>query len=228
MMTVALFMAVGFTSCGDSDESETWVTYYPVLTLDGSTYEMHTMGQPFVDPGYTATLDGQDITDQVVVTTDMDINKPGMYAINYTVANSEGFSASAVRYVIVADANDPASGIYYTDPNSYRLYNGATVYFGASYQILVIGNGDGTYEVDDMIGGWYCQRAGYGSNYAMQGEIEIAADGAVTLLDSWVPGWGDAANELTDGHFDKDSNTLHWDVSYTDYPFDFVVTMTKQ
>lgn len=227
MMAAALLMAGGMASCGDGDESKTWVTYYPVLTLEGPTYDMHTLGQPFVDPGYTATLDGQDITDQVQVTTDLNIDKAGMYTIQYKAVNSEGFSASATRYVIVAAADDAATGVYYTDPNCYRLYNGATVYYGASFQIIVVGNGDGTYEVDDMLGGWYCQRAGYGSKYAMQGEIEIAADGTISLIDSYLAGWGDSLTQLTDGHFDAATGTIHWDVEYTDYPFDFVVTMTK-
>ena len=71
--------------------------------------------------------------------------------------------------------------------------------------------------MDDLFGGWYCQRAGYGTNYAAQGIIELADDGSVSLVDSYVPGWGDALDDLTgtyaDGVFTVDATyvgTMHF------------------
>ena len=92
--------------------------------------------------------------------------------------------------------------------------------------MLVIGNGDGTYNVDDMLAGWYAQRAGYGTDYAMQGLINVAADGAVSLLYNYVPGWGDAADDMTDATFDAATKTIKWNVLYAG--MNFVVTMSKK
>ena len=130
----------------------------------------------------------------------------------------EDFDASASRTVVVLDPNSAVEGFYLTQPDSYRTYNGNEVAFGNAFEILVIDNGDGTLYVDDLFGGWYCQRAGYGTKYAMGGTISLAADGTVGLISSLVPGWGDGLDDLTgsfaDGVFTVDAvynkNTMHF------------------
>ena len=202
------------------------VTYYPVLTLEGDATIVLDKGSSFAEPGYTATLNGEDVTGQVAVSSNVNMNQSGVYTVSYAIENEDGFSSTASRTVIVLDRNDPVEGLYLTDPQkSYRDYNGVTPY-GRSFQILVVNRGD-YYEVDDLLGGWYAQRAGYGSSYAMQGFIAIGESGDIELLDSYVPGWGDSAEGLTDGYFDAATGTMTWSVEYTDYPFYFIVTMTK-
>jgi hypothetical protein len=224
----ALSLATLLGACSKDTEGLTRITYYPVIELEGSAYEMADAGQPFKDPGFKASLDGEDITDKVSVKTSMDMENPapGYYTVTYSATNADGFSTSAVRHVLVADADDAASGYYTTDPESYRDYSGIT-YYGASYSIVVYGNGDGTYAVSDLLGGWYAQRAGYGDTYAMTGEVEIDADGNISLIDSYLEGWGDSLTSLTDGKFDADTGVMSWDVEYTEYPFIFHVIMQK-
>lgn len=220
-------IAMIFNSCtDDSTEGLTRITYYPELTLEGDKTLYLDKGTSFTDPGYTAILNGEDVSDQVEISTNLNTNKSGIYTISYSIMNADGFSSSASRKVIVTDPNDAIEGIYYTDPESYRLYNGAQVAYGNSFTILILNNGDGTYSVDDLLGGWYCQRAGYGSNYAMQGIISVSADGSIDMLASYVPGWGDTATGMTDGKFED--GTITWNLEYTDYPFFFIVTMYKR
>ncbi len=223
-----LIVAVTFTACGDKDtEGLTRITYYPTLELEGDATLYWDKGTPYEDPGYYSELNGEDVTDQVTVSGTVDYNTSGIYTITYTsMTNEDGFSSSASRTVIVLDPNDPVEGIYYTDANNYREYNGAQVLYGDSYQVLVINEG-GYYYVDDLLGGWYCQRAGYGTSYAMEGYISINDDGTVELLDSYVPGWGDAAEFMSDGVWDAATGTLSWMIEYTTYPMDFYVTMYK-
>lgn len=221
---VALLMA----SCtADSTDGETWTVYYPSLTLEGDETVYLDKGSEYVEPGYTATNEGQDVSDQVVVSGTVDGSTSGIYTITYSISNSDGYSASTSRTVIVLDPDDEVEGIYLTDASSYRLYSGNQVVYGGNYQVLIINYGD-SYYVDDLLGGWYRDRAGYGDNYAMQGYITVNEDYTIELLDSYVTGWGDSAEFMSDGTFDPETGTISWMIEYTTYPMDFYVTMYKQ
>lgn len=223
MLAFAAFIT---TSCDDeSTEGMTRITYYAQLTLEGDKTLCVDKGSEFVDPGYSAVMEGEDVTDMVEVFSNVNTAKSGVYSISYSIVNNDGFYSTASRTVIVTDPNDPVEGLYATDPASYRLYGTPTEY-GASFDILILNNGDGTYSVDDLLAGWYCQRAGYGTAYAMEGVISVDADGNITMLDSYVPGWGDKATGMTDGKFTD--GTITWNLEYTDYPFYFIVTMYKK
>lgn len=213
-------VALLVTSCGDKEsEGKSRFTYYPTIELEGDTYLVWDKGTPFVDPGYVSTMNGEDVTAEVMISGTPDVNKSGVYTMTYTTKkNDDGFDASATRTVVVLDPNSAIEGFYLTQPDSYRTYNGNEVAFGNAFEILVIDNGDGTLYVDDLFGGWYCQRAGYGTKYAMGGTISLAADGTVGLISSLVPGWGDGLDDLTgsfaDGVFTVDAvyngNTMHF------------------
>ncbi|MBO5456639.1 MAG: DUF5012 domain-containing protein [Muribaculaceae bacterium] len=226
ILTVSLAM-VSLTSCDKDTEGLTDITYYPVLEMAGPVYDQAVAGQPFADPGCTATLNGEDVTDQIEVISSLNFSSPtpGYYPVVYSVTNADGFSATATRYVLVSDANDPVSGYYTVNTDSYRDYNGI-VYFGG-YPLRVVGDGTGKYAISDLLGGWYEYRAGYGTSYALKGNVSIDADGNITLIDSFLQGWGDSANGITDGKFDAATNTITWIVSYTDYPFLFKVNASK-
>ena len=196
-------VALLVTSCGDKEsEGLSRFTYYPTIELDGDTYLVWDKGTAFVDPGYSSILNGEDVTSEVTVSGNVDTSKSGIYTLTYTTKkNEDGFDASASRTVVVLDPNSDIEGFYLTQPDSYRSYNGNEVAYGRAFEILVIDNGDGTLDVDDLFGGWYCQRAGYGTRYACVGTI--ALDGSdVSLVESYVPGWGDELVDLTGTYAD--------------------------
>lgn len=225
MFALAVFTLTG---CDDSTSGMTRITYYPELTLVGATTIYLDKGEAYVEPGYSAIMNGEDVTDDVKVTSNLDTSKSGIYTINYSIANADGFSSSSSRKVIVMDSSDPIEGFYDTDPGCYRDYNGQTPY-GASYEIMVINNNNGTYTVEDLLGGWYYYRANYGPNYALSGVVTIpASGGTVELVSSYLIGWGDSANYMADGKYDAATGTLSWCLNYTEYPMDFYVTMYKK
>jgi len=226
---LALLAVIGMASCSDKDsEGLTRITYYPTIELAGDASMVVQKGSEYVDPGYTSYLNGEDVTDQVTVTSNVDTSKSGVYTVTYTtMSNSDGYNSTASRTVIVLDLNDPVEGFYQTSPSSYREYNGATVAYGSAYEILVIGNGDGTYYFEDLLAGWYCQRAGYGSSYAMTGNVAVGDDGTLTLVDSYLSGWGDSLESL-EGTFDTATSTFNYVAEYTSYKMLFHVTMTKE
>ena len=220
-------VALLVTSCGDKEtEGKSRFTYYPTIELEGDTYLVWDKGTPFVDPGYVSTMNGVDVTSEVMVSGAPDVNKSGIYKMTYTTKkNDDGFDASASRTVVVLDPNSAVEGFYLTQPDSYRTYNGNEVAFGNAFEILIIDNGDGTLYVDDLFGGWYCQRAGYGTKYAMGGTISLAADGTVGLISSLVPGWGDSLDDLTGSYAD---GVFTVDAVYNGFTMHFYQTWVKE
>lgn len=226
-MMLAVVM-LGLSSCDKESEGLTSITYFPVITLEGDSYMIVDKGSQFVDPGFKADLNGEDVTSQVVVDSNVDTSTSGVYGITYSVKNADGFTASASRTVVVLNTADPIEGFYLTDANSYRVNSAGTkTVYGRSFELLIIGNGDGTYSVEDFLGGYYSQRAGYGSAYNCVGDIEIDGDGNITTIDSYVAGWGDSLDEdLIDAKYDAATGTFSWNAPYAG--MNFYVTMTKE
>ena len=91
------------------------VTYYAVLTLTGDVIMAVPNGTPYVDPGVKAEAAGKDVP--VTTSGTVDANTDGVYKLKYSAINSDGYSASTTRTVVIyttaadAAAND-LSGNY--------------------------------------------------------------------------------------------------------------------
>lgn len=91
------------------------VTYYPILTLTGNSIIAIPNGTAYTDAGVKAVAAGSDVP--VTTTGTVDANTDGVYTLTYSAVNSDGYSASATRTVVVyttapdAAAND-LSGNY--------------------------------------------------------------------------------------------------------------------
>ena len=89
----------------------------PVLTLQGDEVIEKTIGYEFEEPGFTAVdnSDG-DLTEQVVVETDLNVYLPGTYTVTYTVTDAAGNTATATRTVVMYEIQAKVSGgiIYLT------------------------------------------------------------------------------------------------------------------
>lgn len=226
IMLMLLTSAVTFSSCdNDSSAGTTRITYYPVLSLNGLSQMEVDKGSTFTDPGCAAEMNGEDISSQVVVTGTVDTSKSGVYTLTYSATNADGFSASTSRTVVVTDPTDPKEGVFRTDANSYRDYGGQKA-FGASYQVVITANTDGSYHATDLFGGWYSQRAGYGSNYNMVGNFTVVDDGTLSLVNSQIAGWGDSLDDLV-GSFDAATGTYIWDAYYYGSEMVFHVILSK-
>lgn len=210
-----LALAVGFTSCEKKSEGLTKITYYAQIVLEGDEYMVVAKGSEFVDPGFTATMNGQDVSNRVEVKSNVDTSTSGIYSVVYSIVNDDGFPANASRTVVVLDLNDPIEGFWKVDvEKSHRIYDaGNPVAYKGAFEFLIINEGD-AYYVEDLMAGWYAQGAGYGSAYAMEASVDIDADGNITLLESSVAGWGDEADDLQDGKYDAASNTISYTLLY--------------
>jgi hypothetical protein len=218
-LTIVALAAIGLQGCDkDTTDGLTRITYYPAITLLGDEPAIVNKGEEYSDVGVYAELNGEDVSGQVEVASNVNTDETGMYSISYKITNADGFSATASRTVIVADATITAdiSGTYAVTANSYRkiLATGVTVEFAARFDIDVTRIAPGVFFVSDFFGGWYDKRADYGPSYAMAGYIQLNVDNSIELLLSHIDGWGDSLDYLEEGSYDPTTDNVHWAATY--------------
>ena len=103
----------------------------PIITILNPTVYIE-LGRPFVDEGVSAfdEIDG-DLTDQVVKTGTVDVNKVGEYILTYTVSDLSKNAASKTRQVIVRDStigpDREKPVITLTPPDTIKLGEGVKI-----------------------------------------------------------------------------------------------------
>ncbi|MCX8063719.1 MAG: DUF5011 domain-containing protein, partial [Candidatus Hydrogenedentes bacterium] len=102
-------------------------TDLPTLTLYGPTLLAWQLGEPWVDPGYSAVdyCEG-DVTNLVEITGLLDVNTPGAYTLTYTPKDSSGNAGeSKERTIHVGNllqfVEHPYDVDAYTDSNTFEL-----------------------------------------------------------------------------------------------------------
>lgn len=221
ILAVLAIFILGLTGCeNETTAGFTRITYYPVLEVLGESSVFVAKGSTYNDAGAKATLNGEDISDQVKVNSTVDTNVPGIYTVNYSVANEDGFAVNGSRTVYVSDPTPSpiATGVYTVADGTYRLRAGATTPY-KGYPIVILQTDPGVFYTSDFLGGYYEYRAGYGSKYAAKGYFKLNADNTISLVSSAVEGWGDALSALVDGVYDPATKTIYWDAQYAGMSF---------
>ena len=107
VITLFLFSSLLFVSCeNDSTANVSRVTYYPTVTINGDRTVILTQGETYTELGAISLAGTQNLP--VETTGTVDANTPGVYKINYSSLNNDGFSASAERAVIIMSPNPSA------------------------------------------------------------------------------------------------------------------------
>ena len=213
--------SLGLTSCSKDQHTDTRVTNYIVLTINGDEVVYVNAGDTYVDAGCKAEAAGQDVSDKIVTTNPVDTKVIGPYTVTYKATNEDGFSSSANRYVYVGE---PLVGT--VSPGSYRQNSAGTITKWSGYDIDMLTDGNGKYWVEDLLGGYYEQRAGYGSAYSMKGFLQVNADNTVDLVGGGdVAGWGDHYDDFKDGKYDPATKTISYDVVYAGMDFNVILTL---
>lgn len=222
MMMLALAAPV-LTSCSDDEtEGKSRITTYAVLEMNGSAYETVQMGTAYNDPGCIATLGTEDVSSQIVTSGTVNTNQLGYYTLSYKVVNSDGFAATASRTVAVVDKNNFASTYFAESQYGSRHYYNAP--------IEIEDNGDGTYTIEDLAGGFYCygRYPGYEPTYDFHLEsiIKLNADNTIEIVecngDNWY--WGESMT-LTSGSYDPATGKVTLVLEFSGAPM--YVTLTK-
>lgn len=215
--------AMWLSGCDDeSTAGMTRITYYPTIELLGNTSVVLNLGESYADEGCYAELNGEDVSADVVVTSGVNANKVGIYSIVYASYNEDGFSATTSRTVYVVDPSSVATLYFGESQTATRHYYDAPIY--------ITDNGDGTYLVDDLIGGFQFNglNPGFEPTYDFHAEavIRIADDNTVSQVGetgSWYFGDLGTVVKLTNGTFDPATRTFVLNVDYGGTPM--VVTL---
>jgi hypothetical protein len=220
--------AFGFTSCNDDNDqlTDTRVTNYILLTVNGDEVVYVDANSTYTDEGCTAEAGGQDVTSKVQTTNPVDTKNIGPYIVSYRATNEDGFSSEAYRYVYVGSplVGTVADGSYRQTYNGDGSPKAQVAWSGFNIEMLTDGNG--LYWVEDLMGGYYEQRAGYGSRYAMNGYLQVNADNTVEMVGGGgVPGWGDAYDDFANGVFDPATNTISYCLTYAGMDFNVILNL---
>jgi hypothetical protein len=140
LLSIALFQSCSKEPTYDGTDDRVGsskVVYFPTVSIKGDRLMIIDQGTAFTDPGVTAELNGQPT--QAPVSGTVNVNTPGVYVLEYTATNPEGFTASDWRTVVVMSnsaqvTNNNFAGTYVRD-------NGVSVFWTKK--------GRGVYEVDN-------------------------------------------------------------------------------
>lgn len=174
-------MAASLAACErelDSMGVTTKITYYPVFELEGETDMVIPANEPFTLPGATATEQGTEIPVSVSIAgtyfagavNGIDTSVPDIYHVTYSAVNVDGFPGTATRTVFVkpptGDLVNSIEGTYLS--TSLRDPSAAGDYEDMEY-VYIIKTGENTYQLSDVIGGYYDLGREYGPAYAGPG-----------------------------------------------------------
>lgn len=205
-------LAVALWSCDKSTEGLTRITYYPTLEVLGESTVIVNVGESYADEGCYAELNGEDVSSEVVATSNVNYSKPGVYSISYIIYNADGFSTTASRTVYVVDPDNIATLYLGT------CFTGSETFSDAL--ISISDNGDGTYLLDDIMGGFYFNGVypGYEPTYDFHAEVNfrLNADNTITQVGE-VGSWyfsGQVDISIKKGVYDPVSRIITLDVAY--------------
>jgi hypothetical protein len=249
--TLLFLLAILFSitiACKKEKESEGLykVTTFVKIDLVGGEIYSHMINTPYTEPGYTATDiadNNKIVTNQVIVSGSVVADEAGAYPITYTVNNSEGFTTTVVRLVVVFDNSSVSptdfSGTYNSVISRTTTTTGAVAVRppkpGDFYTITIKKITTGLFSIDDFLGGWYWYGSvGYGYDYAYPGLFVVKADNSIALVSADMDqGWGDGIildpNPGEDSRYDPVSGNIYLfsymgSVNY----LKFAVTLSKQ
>ncbi len=233
-MTLCAFL-LGFTACNDvlGALTDSTLTSYPHFTILGDEFTEVNLGDEYVDAGCTATLDGVDITSQIITTglDEIDTNTAGFYYVTYSFVNKDGYKKSVTRTIAVFDPTitTDLSGDYICATGSVCniLSSGGKIDLSGctvSLEQLL----PGLFNVSDLMGGLYDQYAGYGADapglYVMEGVIQLTSENKIVILNGYVPAWEDSYDEAYEGAYDPETGAVSWGIDYAGlYHFDIII-----
>ncbi|PKQ45442.1 BT_2262 family domain-containing protein [Confluentibacter flavum] len=242
---IYIFSILGLflTSCDPSVESPgesdaSFVTYLPLITLEGGDVTLDCDASTYTDPGAVASAGGNEIelftSVNGIYFGGNTVDGPDTYSITYSAFNDDEIPAAGFRTVIWPACNgDLVNSIagMYTASILRTATSGATVNYTtrAFGPYFIIDLGGGVYQLSDAIGGFYEYGYGYGPDYAATG-LTVTANNIATndFTHDDVIGVGAFGGSLnmTDFSVNPVTKTIEF---ATDWSFGYVfeVTLTQ-
>ena len=215
-LAIGALVALSLTSCDKDTEGLTDVLYYPVITVDGPRTVLLNVGDTYVDPGYSAELNGEDYTGNIQVTSNVDTKNPGFYTVTYSVANPEGFSAVESREVWVINPGH-FDNLYWAE--CWHKTNAARHYYNSPVSIVKYDASQGLYLINDVLAGYYAYGIypQYRNSYDFYAEAILQLDG--TNVDMLAEGdwyFADPSDPevMYDGTWDPETGVITYRLNY--------------
>ena len=213
-LAFSALVAFSLTSCDKTTEGVTDILYYPVITLDGGKVLL-TVGDTYEEPGFSAALGTEDLTDKVEVSSNVNTNAPGFYTVTYKVTDTEGHSAVEKREVWV---NNPGhfDNIYWAE--CWHKTNAARHYYNSPESIKDLG--DGQYLLSDCLAGYYAYGIypQYRNTYDFEAEalLTLGEDNSITMLEEgdWYFYDGEDPEVMYDGQYDPATGIVTYRLNY--------------
>jgi len=224
-------------SCDKETEGLSRSTYYVEFEMKGDNPAIVQVGEPYIDAGVIAKLQGKDVTSQIKIESNVNYKAMGLYQIIYTSPpNSDGLKSRVVRDVIVCNpaVTTDLSGTWDVANDCYRNNGGVIhTYGGKDYTVKISRIAPGFFAVDDFFAKYYTIYRGYGYApvYEMQGYFSLDEDNSIKLIKSYVIAWGDGLNFMRNGIYDPDTDPgvdiVKWELNYSS-GMEFFITLTKE
>jgi len=162
---------LGILSCNKKDDFNyppgtvgiSKITYFALLTLNGNPIMSVVKGLPFTDPGCTATVNG--VATPVTTSGSVDVNTVGLYTINYSAVNADGYAATTSRIVfVIPGAETPGVDI------------------SGTYSAVPVGSTPGPANISKVAPGVYHTSNCWGNSGAVIGAYFICIDGSSIII----------------------------------------------
>lgn len=185
-LTLFIFLGTLVNSCSsDTDTANvSSITYFNVIEMLGDELTLHPVGSTYTDAGVIAYEGDAIVTDRVVTTNNVDANTVGIYTVDYSITNADGFEKVASRTVIVHPETD--SGVDYSGVYT-GVSRGETMIAGCNITKIA----PSTYHADDFFGGVYCCGSrNYGLAYRLETYFYVSDDNTTYTSLSTSSPWG--------------------------------------
>ena len=191
---------------------------YPFITLEGDKTVLVGIGDNYVEPGYSAEVNGEDITNSVIVTSNVDTSKPGFYTVTYSVERPYGLKDLKTRNVWV---NNPGhfNNIYWGE--CWHSTNSQSHYYNSPIVIEETDSSEYLYTINDVLGGFYSygKYPGYilfHCDFFVDALLKL--DGAsVTMLEEnedWYFYDSEDLLEMLDGQWNPETGVVTYRMNY--------------
>lgn len=203
-----LIMVAGVTSsCLDeiTNANVSRQTDFPVITLNGEAQQIILQGDDYVEQGAVSTESGNEIPTTITYnpglnqgSAGVDTSVPDIYPVSYSAVNTDGFSGTALREVLVVppsgDLVNSIEGIYTSDVQRAPNFTPGPPYEDLEYIFISkVAGSDNVYNLSHAIGAYYSLGRGYGPAYSAKGS-QITANSIpgndFSITGANIPGFG--------------------------------------
>lgn len=226
-LSLCFLLSAALVACEDKEtENISYETNYATFELTGGETYTIAKGTTFVEPGVTAFAGEAELS--VETKGEVNTSELGIYVLEYSAVNPDGYAASTSRTVVVYDPaapNTDISGLYTTRIVRTEA-NGTQPRNYGPFSIDIVKVAPGIFYSTDLLGGVYDQGFAYGGAYAMTGYFALNSDNTLSYLTSHVEGWGDSLENFYDAVYNPETGGITWKSVYASHDI-FTVTLNK-